>query len=199
MNRSDPMTQIPSPGPKLVLALSGQRSIDLPFPCLVEKNFNADINAIEKEFSMSLNTDVIDAFVAAFGKSDIDEIMSFFTPDAVYTNIPMDPPNVGREMIRKTIEGFIAMSQSIEFIVHHSSENPKTGVVMNERTDQFQIGDTTEKGVGVDRRQPLVGYERRRSLDWCAAWWWTAEGVGPHQRYSALGPGDAEPESNLLR
>jgi limonene-1,2-epoxide hydrolase len=92
---------------------------------------------------MSLNTDVIDAFVAAFGKSNIDEIMSFFTPDAVYTNIPMDPPNEGPEMIRKTIEGFIAMSESIEFIVHHTSENLETGVVMNERTDEFKIGDKT--------------------------------------------------------
>ena len=92
---------------------------------------------------MSLNTDVIDAFIAAFNKSDIEEIMSFFTPDAVYTNIPIDPPNDGPEMIRKAIEGFIAMSQSIEFIVHHSSENEKTGVVMNERTDRFQIGEKT--------------------------------------------------------
>ena len=92
---------------------------------------------------MSANTDVIDAFVAAFGRSDLDEIMSFFTPDAVYTNIPIDPPNEGQEAIRKTIEGFIGMSESIEFVVHHTSENPKTGVVMNERTDRFQIGEKT--------------------------------------------------------
>jgi limonene-1,2-epoxide hydrolase len=92
---------------------------------------------------MSANTDVIDAFIAAFNKSDIDEIMSFFTPDAVYTNIPMDPPNEGPEMIRKTIEGFIGMSQSIEFEVHHTTENPETGVVMNERTDKFLIGEKT--------------------------------------------------------
>ena len=93
---------------------------------------------------MSLNTDVIDAFVTAFGKSDIDQIMSFFTSDAVYTNMPMDPPNEGLEMIRKTIEGFIGMSESIEFVVHHTSENPETGVVMNGRTDEFKIGDKTD-------------------------------------------------------
>jgi limonene-1,2-epoxide hydrolase len=33
------------------------------------------------------------------------------------------------------------MSEAIEFVVHHSTENPATGVVMNERTDRFKMGD----------------------------------------------------------
>jgi len=89
---------------------------------------------------MSENTDLIDAFVAAWGKQDLDELMSFFTDDAVYTNIPIDPPNEGREAIRKIIEGFIGMAQKIEFVVHLQTENAQ-GVVMNERTDRFLIGD----------------------------------------------------------
>ena len=66
--------------------------------------------------------------------------MGFFTPDAVYTNIPIDPPNEGIEAIRKTIEGFLGMAKKIEFVVHHQTENAQ-GVVMNERTDRFFKGD----------------------------------------------------------
>ena len=63
-----------------------------------------------------------------------------FSDDAVYVNIPIDPPNEGAEAIRKTIEGFVGMADAIEFVVHHSAENPAEGTVMNERTDRFRIG-----------------------------------------------------------
>ena len=90
---------------------------------------------------MSQNTDVIDRFVKAWSHKDIDELMSFFTDDAVYTNIPIDPPSEGLEAIRKTIEGFAGMAEAIEFVVHASAENPETNTVMNERTDRFKIGE----------------------------------------------------------
>lgn len=89
---------------------------------------------------MSANTDLIDQFIAAWPKMDLDEIMGFFADDAVYTNVPIDPPNEGSEAIRKTIEGFMGMAQKIEFVVHHQTENAQ-GVVMNERTDRFLIGE----------------------------------------------------------
>ena len=90
---------------------------------------------------MSQNTELVDRFVGAWKLLDLDAIMAFFHDDAVYTNIPMDPPNRGKEMIRKTIEGFLGMAQGIEFVVHHTAENPATGVVMNERTDRFRVND----------------------------------------------------------
>ena len=90
---------------------------------------------------MSQNTDVIDRFVKAWSHKDIDELVSFFTDDAVYTNIPIDPPSEGLEAIRKTIEGFAGMAEAIEFVVHASAENPETNTVMNERTDRFKIGE----------------------------------------------------------
>lgn len=90
---------------------------------------------------MSQNTDLIDRFVAAWKRLNVGEIMGFFSEDAVYTNIPIDPPNEGKEAIRKTIEGFIGMASAIEFVVHHTAENPAAGVVMNERTDRFRVGD----------------------------------------------------------
>lgn len=88
---------------------------------------------------MGRHSEIVDRFVAAWGKKDVPLIMSFFTPDAVYTNIPIDPPSAGLEAIRKTIEGFAGMAEAIEFRVHHQVESA-TGIVMNERTDRFKIG-----------------------------------------------------------
>jgi limonene-1,2-epoxide hydrolase len=39
------------------------------------------------------------------------------------------------------ISGFLGMAQAMEFVVHHSAENAAAGIVMNERTDRFQIGE----------------------------------------------------------
>ena len=89
---------------------------------------------------MSQNTDTIDAFIAAWSTLDLDKIMSFFTPDAVYINMPIDPPNEGAEAIRKTIEGFMGMATEIEWVVHNQTENAQ-GVVMNERVDRFHLQD----------------------------------------------------------
>ena len=89
---------------------------------------------------MSANTDLVDAFVEAWAAKDVERIMGFFAPDAVYTNMPIDPPNEGLEAIRKTIEGFVGMAQRIEFVVKHTTENAN-GIVMNERIDRFLVGD----------------------------------------------------------
>ena len=65
--------------------------------------------------------------------------MGYFTEDAVYTNIPMGPLNVGKAAIRAFTEGFIGPAESIEFIVHNQVEGVD-GVVMNERTDKLTMG-----------------------------------------------------------
>lgn len=96
---------------------------------------------------MASHSDIVDRFIAAWARKDVDQIMSFFTPDAVYINVPIEPPNVGQEMIRKTIEGFVGMAEAVEFRVHHQGESP-AGVVLNERTDRFKInGRWVEAGV----------------------------------------------------
>ena len=90
---------------------------------------------------MAGNSAIIDDFMAAWGAMDLDRIMSFFDTDAVYINMPMDPPNRGLEAIRAMIGGFLGMAQAVEFVVHHQAENTATGVVMNERTDRFHLQD----------------------------------------------------------
>ena len=69
---------------------------------------------------------------------ECDELMGFFSEDAVYENVPIDPPNRGSEAIRKTLEQFSGMATQIEFVVHH--QMAADGVVMNERTDRFEVG-----------------------------------------------------------
>jgi limonene-1,2-epoxide hydrolase len=88
------------------------------------------------------NSEIITKFCATWAERDLDKLMEYFADDAVYHNIPMDPPNVGKEQIRAVIESFTSAPEAIEFAVHHQAESPE-GVVMNERTDTFKIGDAT--------------------------------------------------------
>lgn len=88
------------------------------------------------------NSDIIKDFCDVWAERDLDKIMDFFTDDAVYHNIPLDPPNVGKDQIRAVIESFTEAPEFIEFAVHHQAETAD-GVVMNERTDRFRIGETT--------------------------------------------------------
>jgi limonene-1,2-epoxide hydrolase len=88
------------------------------------------------------NFDTITAFCDTWASRDIDALMDFFAEDAVYHNIPMDPANVGKEQIRRVIEMFMSAPEAVEFKVHHQAETAD-GLILNERTDTFHIGDTT--------------------------------------------------------
>jgi len=88
------------------------------------------------------NSDIITAFCDTWASKDIDALMDFFAEDAVYHNIPIDPPNVGKEAIRATIEMFMTQPDAVTFEVLNQSETA-AGIVMNERSDRFQIGDHT--------------------------------------------------------
>ncbi len=88
---------------------------------------------------MSRNTAVVDRLVAGWEARDVEAIMRCFTDDAVYINVPLAPVYKGVAAIRGAVEGFVAMGEEIDFIVHHTAEDPETDVVMNERTDRFRI------------------------------------------------------------
>jgi limonene-1,2-epoxide hydrolase len=75
------------------------------------------------------NFDVITAFCEVWAEKDLDKIMGFFTDDAVYHNIPMDPANVGKDQIRAVIESFTATPESIEFKVHCQAEDFRKALV----------------------------------------------------------------------
>jgi len=78
---------------------------------------------------------IVSEFCNAWTRLDVDQIMSFFTDDAVYHNIPM-PAAKGKEIIRKTIEGLLKGASWIEFKILHTASNGN--VVFNERVDSFE-------------------------------------------------------------
>ena len=86
------------------------------------------------------NSDTVTAFIESWADRDIDRIMGFFAEDAIYHNIPMDPPNQGVAQIRGVIEMFMKDPTRVEWEVHHQAE-AADGVVLNERTDRFWIGE----------------------------------------------------------
>jgi limonene-1,2-epoxide hydrolase len=84
--------------------------------------------------------ELVRRFCAAWSDGDFAALMEYFSEDATYHNIPLDPVK-GRDAIRTTIEGFTAGVDKIEFRVHHIvAEGP---VVLTERTDVFVAGDRT--------------------------------------------------------
>ena len=88
---------------------------------------------------MSQNLATVSAFVDAFNANDLDRVMSFFAPDAVYHNMPMQPVQ-GVDAIRGVISGFLGMAAKVDWVVHSAAESDD-GRVLNERVDRFLIGE----------------------------------------------------------
>ena len=85
---------------------------------------------------------VVRDFCAAWSKGDIDELIDYFTDDAVYHNIPVAPVT-GRDAIRSTIEMFTTGVERMEFRVQHVVGSGD--VVLTERVDVFVLpGKTIE-------------------------------------------------------
>ncbi len=85
---------------------------------------------------MSDPIDVVERFCGAIAEGDLDAVIAFFTDDAVYHNIPMDPV-IGPAATRTTIEGFTGMVDSLEFRVLAISA--AGGTVLTERVDVFNF------------------------------------------------------------
>ncbi len=82
---------------------------------------------------------IVKEFCAAWGRRDVEEILAFFTDDAVYHNIPMAPVE-GHEAIRNVLLMFVPPSESIEFEILRMATSGD--VVFTERIDHFSMGGT---------------------------------------------------------
>ncbi len=91
---------------------------------------------------MTQNLEIVAGLMRSFEEQDLEKTLSFFNEDAVWTNIPMETPAVGIDAIRKALGAFGFTPEAVEFVIHNTTENPDTNVVMNERTDRFKV----EKG-----------------------------------------------------
>jgi limonene-1,2-epoxide hydrolase len=85
--------------------------------------------------------EVVTEFCNKWLTADPDELAGYFTEDAVYHNIPMEPVQ-GREAIKEFIAGFTAGFDGIDFQVHRQVSDGN--VVMNERTDVMHRKDGGE-------------------------------------------------------
>ncbi len=80
---------------------------------------------------------VVNDFCNAWQRKNIDELLGFFTEDAVYHNIPVQPAR-GKAAIKAVINTFLPAAKTIEFKVLHSAGTGN--LVMNERVDTFDLG-----------------------------------------------------------
>jgi limonene-1,2-epoxide hydrolase len=83
------------------------------------------------------NIDLIRRFCGSWEKGDIAAIVAFFTDDAVYHNMPIQPVN-GRDAIKGVIEQFMAPFDRAEFEVLQIAG--AGDVVLTERIDRFVSG-----------------------------------------------------------
>lgn len=82
---------------------------------------------------------IVREFLAAWPRKKIDELVGYFTDDAVYHNVPV-APIVGKQAIREVFEGFLG-AFDIELIVVNAGANGNT--VFTERIDRFWLNGKT--------------------------------------------------------
>ncbi len=87
---------------------------------------------------MSEEIRIVDGLMAAFNRKDVDQIMGFFTEDAIYHNMPTDPVQ-GTDAVRGVIESYVNAAAKVDWEVLVSAQVGST--VLNERLDRFVFGD----------------------------------------------------------
>ena len=80
---------------------------------------------------------IVREFCAAWSKLDADALIGYFTDDAVYHNMPMEPLR-GRDAIHAFLAGFLAGVTFAEF--EFLNLVASGDVVMTERVDHFELG-----------------------------------------------------------
>ncbi len=81
---------------------------------------------------------IVTEFCNAWPRKNVDELLGFFTDDAVYHNIPLEPAK-GKAAIKAVINMFLPMAKSLHFKVLNSAG--AGNVVFNERVDVFDLGN----------------------------------------------------------
>jgi limonene-1,2-epoxide hydrolase len=93
---------------------------------------------------------VIEKFIDVWATGDADQMASFFTEDAVYHNMPLEPVH-GRAAIRDYLASYLSKMQPETFATVNIAANGD--VVMVERRDTFR--SRAEGGFSVEL--PVVG------------------------------------------
>ena len=84
--------------------------------------------------------ETVNAFIQALENRNVNAAVALVSDNCEYDNVPITKV-FGRAAIEQTLGGFLAECSAYEWIIHHqvASGDLEHGVVMNERTDRFQI------------------------------------------------------------
>ena len=103
---------------------------------------------------------LVDRFLSTWPRGDVEEWLAFFSDDAIYHNIPLEPA-VGTDAIRAHMHEFLGfMDAGIRPEVHYQVSDGT--IVMNERTDHYEVG-------GQAKSLPICGVfeiENGRIIRW---------------------------------
>jgi limonene-1,2-epoxide hydrolase len=91
-----------------------------------------------QEDSVSNGIQIVEDFVAAFNAKDVDRIMTFFTADAIYHNMPSGPVQ-GSEAVRNVIASYVNAAAKVDWEILEIAQVGTT--VLTERIDRFVFGD----------------------------------------------------------
>jgi limonene-1,2-epoxide hydrolase len=80
---------------------------------------------------------IVSQFIGAFERNDVNELVDFFTDDAVWHPGPLKPA-VGKPAIREAITQWLAATTQLPAEIHLQVSDGNT--VLNERTDRFLLG-----------------------------------------------------------
>jgi limonene-1,2-epoxide hydrolase len=89
---------------------------------------------------MRSNLETVLAFLEAIHRNDQREILGFFTEDAVFHNIPMEPAR-GHEAIWSILALVHETAEEIDWRLHSIAE-AADGKVLTERTDRYRLNGT---------------------------------------------------------
>ena len=89
---------------------------------------------------MTINEDIVRRFCGIFERLDADELIAYFTPDALYHNIPMQPLR-GHAAIHEFFQDIPNQFEGLRFKILNQVSSGN--VVMNERIDYFLIKGRT--------------------------------------------------------
>lgn len=87
---------------------------------------------------MTDNLTIVRDFIAAWSRLDVDELLSYFTDDGVYHNMPIGPIS-GHERLRPFIAAFLnGWTQTDWEILNMAAVG---NIVFAERLDRTRLGD----------------------------------------------------------
>ena len=87
-------------------------------------------------------SEFVTQFIENIEHSRFTAAMDMVSDDCEYDNVPFNKV-FGKDAIVSVLSEFLAASTRVEWLIHHqvSSGDMQHGVVMNERTDRFEIDD----------------------------------------------------------